>query len=397
MLAVQPALKSNLNDPLFAFGQPAIACAASHGNRAVIDVLLDSGADVNARSNWWAGSFGALDSADEATSAYLIERGARLDGHAAARLGWLDKLKELIAADPAVVHARGGDGQTPLHFASTPEIAAYLLDHGANIDARDIDHESTPAQYLVASHPDVVRYLIGRGAKTDLLLACAIGDIDLARRHLDENPDSIRVRVNETFFPKQDPRAGGSIYIWTIGINLSPRGVARKFGHPHVLALLLERSPADVRLIDACVEGDRATAQALAGTPLDDAARGEISTAAQNNNVDAVKLMLELGWPVAGDGRTTPLHWAAWHGNAEMVREILRHSPPLEQRDPEFNATPLGWAIHGSQHSWHCRTGNYAAVVEALLQAGVAVPDEIDGGTEAVRQALTAGRPPRTP
>jgi len=41
-----------------------------------------------------------------------------------------------------LVHARGGDGQTPLHFASTVEIAEFLLAHGAAIDARDVDHEA---------------------------------------------------------------------------------------------------------------------------------------------------------------------------------------------------------------------------------------------------------------
>ena len=48
-----------------------------------------------------------------------------------------------LAADPALVHARGGDGQTPLHFASSVEIAAYLLDQGTDIDARDVDHDKS--------------------------------------------------------------------------------------------------------------------------------------------------------------------------------------------------------------------------------------------------------------
>ena len=54
----------------------------------------------------------------------------------------ISKLTELVAADQNVVHAKGGDGQTPLHFASTVEIAQFLLDHGAEIDALDVDHES---------------------------------------------------------------------------------------------------------------------------------------------------------------------------------------------------------------------------------------------------------------
>ena len=52
-------------------------------------------------------------------------------------------------ADAALIHARGGDGQTPLHFASTVEVAKFLVEKGADIDARDVDHESTPAQYML--------------------------------------------------------------------------------------------------------------------------------------------------------------------------------------------------------------------------------------------------------
>ena len=47
--------------------------------------------------------------------------------HAAARLGMIDRLRQLVAQDPAVVSARGGDGQTPLHFASTIEMPNSCL------------------------------------------------------------------------------------------------------------------------------------------------------------------------------------------------------------------------------------------------------------------------------
>src|SRR5262249_48940442 len=151
------------------------------------------GADINARSSFWAGSFGVLDLCPPEWAPYLIGRGARLDINAAARLGMLDRVREMIAADPSLVHARGGDGQTPLHVASTVAVAEFLLDHGADIDAHDVDHESTPAQYLVSAHPEVVRLLVARGCRTDLLMAAAIGDAVLATRLLDADPDSIRI------------------------------------------------------------------------------------------------------------------------------------------------------------------------------------------------------------
>jgi ankyrin repeat protein len=90
-----------------------------------------------------------------------------------------------------------------------------------------------------------------------------------------------------------------------------------------------------------------------------------------------------------GQHEGTTLHWAAFHGNAEMTREVLRHKPPLEQRDRDFRATPLGWAIHGSEHGWYAKTGDYPAVVELLLTAGAQPPPENSlNGTESVKAIL---------
>ena len=60
-----------------------------------------------------------------------------------------DKVREWIAKDPSLVHAPGGDGKRPLHWASTTEIIDLLLAHGAEIDARCFDHRSTAAQSRV--------------------------------------------------------------------------------------------------------------------------------------------------------------------------------------------------------------------------------------------------------
>ena len=132
LITLHPELKAHINDPLGPFDSPAIVNVRS---RSMLDVLLEAGADINAKSQWWAGGFGLLHGANPDVAAYAIERGAIVDVHAAARLGMLTRLQELISQDPTLVHARGGDGQTPLHFASTIPIAAYLLDHGARIDA----------------------------------------------------------------------------------------------------------------------------------------------------------------------------------------------------------------------------------------------------------------------
>lgn len=347
----------------------------------MLDALLEAGADIDAKSDWWAGGFGVLHQAAPEVARHAIARGAKVDLHAAARLGLVDRVRELVAADPASVRARGGDGQTALHFAATVEIADCLLAHGADIDARDVDHESTPAQYMVRERQDVARFLVERGCRTDLLMLAALGDLERVRNLLDRDPRSIHLRVSDEFFPMVGGKTGGIIYQWTLGWYVSPLDVAKRFKHADLHRLLWERSPADVRFLQACWEGDAATASAakqsggIVPGKLPKPVRRHLAHAARNNHLEAVRTMLELGFPLDGTSQhgATALHWAAYHGNAAMVKLLLPHRPPLEVKDADFSGTPFGWAIHGSHSSWNRQSGDYPAVVELLIEAGAKV------------------------
>jgi ankyrin repeat protein len=159
--------------------------------------------------------------------------------------------------------------------------------------------------------------------------------------------------------------------------------------------LLIERSPADAKLLALVLDEDEAAAKSLlAAYPglvaqLSPADQRHLAHAARNNQLATVRLMLDCGWPVDARGQHggMALHWAAFHGNAEMTKVILRHNPPLEVTDLDHQSTPLGWAIYGSMHGWHRQSGDYAATVETLLRAGAKPPGKLDG-TEAVRTVL---------
>jgi hypothetical protein len=64
--------------------------------------------------------------------------------------------------------------------------------------------------------------------------------------------------------------------------------------------------------------------------------------------------MLAAGCPVdaRGEYNMAPLQWASWHGNAEMVSEILRYQPQVEL-GCDHGITALGSALHGSMNGWH--------------------------------------------
>jgi ankyrin repeat protein len=394
-----PELRRKLNDaiPEDGFGSTLMHQAVERKNVAMVDLLLASGADIDVKSHWWAGGFSLLETTDPAFAPVLIERGARMNIHGAARLDRLDEVERLLAADPNLVHARGGDGQTPLHFAATVDIARVLLDHGADIDALCVDHESTPAQWMIRDRQPVVRYLVSRGCHTDILMASALGDIGLVRQYLDADPANINVTVTGRYFPRRNPRAAATIYNWTLGANKSAHVVAHDFGHDDVFDLLMSRSPDSLKLTVASQVGDRARVDAILAdnpklaTTLSEDERRKLVIVAEANRTQPVAVMLAAGWPAGQRGHRgqTALHWAGFHGNAEMARELLRYHPSLEAEEDEFHGTPLAWALHGSMFGWHKDTGDYGVTVEALLHAGARVPPRNPlNASDAVRVVL---------
>ena len=242
-------VRARINDPMFAFGQRAAHIAAR--NETMLTMLIAAGADVNMKSEWENGPYTVLDNADEGTARFLLARGATLTPNVAARLGWIDELQALVNANGAHVHARGGDGQQPLHEAKTVAIADFLLDRGAGVDVRCIDHKSTPAQYALVDRPHVCRRLLERGATPDIFMAARLGDVPLATHLMDTDPACVAARINEPGYPPVPPL---HIYCWSIGFGLSPHQVASKFGHHGVHDLLVARSPARIRFINALLD-----------------------------------------------------------------------------------------------------------------------------------------------
>lgn len=303
--------------------------------------------------------------------------------HEAARAGLTDKLADMLALDPSLINAKGMDARTPLHCAGTVAVASLLLDHGARIDARDEDHDSTPAQWRIGESPEVARFLLERGAKADIFLAAALGDMALAEKLVAADRGCLAHRIGKPpeFPPLGHNRRGGTIYQWTLGFNSYPHQIALMKGHHALFDFLCAESDTATRLLVNCLLARRAEAEAigkqhpqivpeLPDVDLELVAKYCWET---NTNYDAVKLMLDLGFPVAHPERShgyTPLHNAAWAGSGDLVELLIARGHPVDIRDPVYDATPLGYALYDCLIEKRHPEGEFARVVKALMEAG---------------------------
>ena len=393
-------VRSSINAPIFGFDSPALVAVSD--DVEMIDVLLEFGADPNRRSSWWAGGFHPLHSARGEAAEHLVAAGSTPDACAAANLDRADLLTAMLAEDPNRVHERGGDGKTPLHFARSRRVADLLLAAGADVDARDVDHRSTPAEWMLGDDGDSARlelakYLVDRGASADIFLAAALGLTDRARTMLESDPALLRLRTSQGEYGEKPP-SSFHIYQWTIGPNLTPLQVAAKFRQHETLAVMSRFASPEERLLLACHQGDADAARAIvADHPgivdrLGPAERRALTDEAWAANAPAVELMLELGFDpavpsVSGPTGGNALHCAAWEGSVDCVASILRRPAGralLEVREPVYGGTPLSWCSHGSANCGNPKAG-HAAVARMLIAAGARVGPEMAewGGSDA--------------
>lgn len=374
-------LKTQVNAPLFDFGGRPLM--AARNNREMFELLLEHGADINLKSNWWAGGFGVLDGADEERVNYLLARGAKLDVFSAAEMGRLDVLRELLDADPELVNAKGPDGQRALHRAGIIEIIDFLLERGADIEARDVDHNGTPAQYAINDQTKL-RHLLSRGATPDIFIACTAGDIELAQRVLETEPNALEARIGAE--PFTGP--GGHIYIYELSYTTRPLTLAAQRGHKELGQWLLSRANPKQQFLFACQTADRERIKVLLGEhpklmeELDADERALICDAAWNNDAQAVEAMIEAGFDINARGvhQSTPLDRAALRGYVDTVKVLLKHGADMTVVN-EFGGTPLRACAWGSLH-FRDSKGDYPATVEAIIEAGSPLPDFAFGSDE---------------
>jgi hypothetical protein len=257
-----------------------------------------------------------------------------------------------------------------------------LVEHGADVDARDEDHDSTPAQWLISSSPEVAAWLIEHGATPDIFLASALGDRALVERLIRADRACLAQRIGMApFHPIGYQGRGGTVLQWTLGFNCYPHHVAAKHGHDELAEFLFAQSDSTTQFLVACVTANRPVAEKLLAaqpgivTSLHDVDLELLARYCWETNVDveAVRLMLDLGFPIDFPETShgySPLHNAAWGGYGDLVDLLIERGHPLAERDPNYGSTPLGFALHCCLQDGRHPEGEYPRVVAALIDAG---------------------------
>lgn len=281
---------------------------------------------------------------------------------------------------------------------NNPDITRVLLEAGANPDpgqpiAEAAGHRDHRCLRLLLSHGARVAgtWAVGAAAYADdpvamslLLDALEAGGGGAADTATDVLPDaaanaSLPVVV-ALLDAGADPRATDSD-----GVSALRRAV--RAGRDDTAARLRAHGAADDRtevdrFIGACLTTDRRAVDQLLADHSDvrdrltDEDRAVIFDAAASRPAETAALMLDLGFsPHTRNGfGEQPLHTAAYHGNAAMVRLLLDAGADVDARDARFDATPLAFATVGSGERAG-EQGDWVETVGLLIEAGASRQD----------------------
>ena len=292
------------------------------------------------------------------------------------------------------------DGGRPLYRSAlkgsvevnNPDITGVLLDAGANPDpgqpiGEAVGHRDYRCLRLLLAHGARVAgtWAVGAAVYADDPVATALlldalkagggGAADTATGALPDAAATAALPVVVALLEAgADPHAADAD-------GVSALRLAVRAGRDDTAARLRALGAADEstdvdRFIGASLKADRQAAERLlADHPglhdrLTDEDRAVIVDAAASRPADTTALMLDLGFSphARNDSGEQPLHIAAYHGSATVVRLLLDSGADVDARDARFDSTPLAFATVGSGEQLG-KPGNWIETVRLLLDA----------------------------
>jgi ankyrin repeat protein len=247
----------------------------------------------------------ALESGHVDIAKYIIEKGADINLkdkdsasplHNAAYLGNLEIVDLLLKKGATSLNEGNFRKQTPLHFASErghPEVAARLLDAGADIEARDMVGRTPLMTTGISKNIEVAEGLIKRGADINAVVKRGPSTYTtLSAIAMYGFKDLVDLLIEKEAAIEED----------TLGPTLA---FAVQMGHPRLFAYVQKKG------MDLAVVKEKDP--------------GFVFNAAAGGSVEIMKTLLENGFDADQKDKDgwTPLHIAAVEGKIEMIEFLI--------------------------------------------------------------------------
>ncbi|XP_064089251.1 poly [ADP-ribose] polymerase tankyrase-like [Macrobrachium nipponense] len=253
----------------------------------------------------------------------------------ASKSGDIECVRRVLVSQPHLVNVRDLDGRhsTPLHFAAgynRVPIVEYLLQHGADVHAKD------------------------KGGLVPLHNACSYGHYEVTEL-LVRHGASVNVADLWKFTPLHEAAAKGKYDIVKLLLK-NGADVNRKNRDGHTALDLVKESDQDVAdllrgdaaLLDAAKKGNLARVQKLLNPENINCrdSQGRNSTplhlAAGYNNLEVAEYLLENGADVNAQdkGGLIPLHNASSYGHLDIAALLIRFQTAVNATD-RWGFTPL--------------------------------------------------------
>ena len=261
--------------------------AAKNGFRDLVDVLVRSGGNVNARNFPM-----------QETPLHLATR----NGHR--------HIAQFLVQQGSQVNARNFPMQeTPLHLAARNGhqlIAQFLIQQGSQVNARNVPSRETPLHLASRNgHQQIAEVLIQHG-----------GQVNAKNRPWQETPLHLASRNGHQEVAELLIQQRGDVNSRNIPSQESPLHLAAKNGHQSIAEFLVKQgSQVDARNLS------------IQGTPL--------HLAVQNGHQLTVELLIQHGGSIdaRNDLKQGPLHLAAMNSHLNIAEFLLQRGRPVNARN----------------------------------------------------------------